>query len=575
MSELVLSFKPTNKGYGHHDPSAALFRGSNLVAAVEEERLNRRKHAEGDFPVNAIRTCLDEGEVSLSDIDKILLPYRPKLRSRNSFHNVKKLLAKNNLAEVLYRANQGIMDHLIFRFYPTEEVRRQLSREFTDEIPPIETRPHHLCHAASAFHPSGFDNGLVFTLDGEGEFDSTVVWRGSQEGLERIDTYKSYNSLGHFFGAVTEYLGFRAFNGEGKVMGLAPYGSKNEEIEEALRSKMKFSHPYNVSWLTSSNKSDGVDRLENLFDRERKEDTYEFSDWEKDFAFMAQKLLEEAVVGLVTHYCQQENEGKIALAGGVALNCKMNKRVMEIEEVDEVFVQPVAHDGGLALGANWNEFDPEEVKPMNNVYWGQSYDTEEIEDDLKKNKLDYYRAEDLEKHVAEKIADGEIVGWFQGRMEMGPRALGNRSILADPRTEKSRSQVNRYVKHREEWRPFAPSILEEKMDEYLVDSVPSPYMIKTFDTVEERRDEMSAVLHPGDQTTRPQSVTEDQNPRYHRLISEFKKITDVPILLNTSFNDHGEPIVNTPMEAVKDFYGMGLDTLVVDDLLLTKETDHD
>nr|WP_255475194.1 carbamoyltransferase C-terminal domain-containing protein [Halapricum sp. CBA1109] len=207
---------------------------------------------------------------------------------------------------------------------------------------------------------------------------------------------------------------------------------------------------------------------------------------------------------------------------------------------------------------------------MRDVYWGESPDTETVTTLLENNKLSYTRREDVERYTAERIADGDLVGWMQGRQEMGPRALGNRSILADPRTATSRDRVNRYVKNREEWRPFAPSILAEAASDYLVDDEASPYMIQTFDTVPERREDLAAVVHPGDTTTRPQTVTEEQNPRYHGLISEFENITGVPAVLNTSFNDHGEPIVTTPKEAVRDFYGMGLDVLVIEDIIVEK-----
>jgi carbamoyltransferase len=243
---------------------------------------------------------------------------------------------------------------------------------------------------------------------------------------------------------------------------------------------------------------------------------------------------------------------------------------MQLDEVERVFIQPAAHDGGLALGGGMIDQRPSSVDKMENVYWGDSFDASEIEEMLEKNKIEYEKPEDLMRYVAEEIADGALVGWFQGRMEMGPRALGNRSILADPRTTESLDNVNKYVKHREEWRPFAPSMLEEAIKPYLVDGEPSPFMIKTFETDAETRSEMEATIHQADSTTRPQTVRRDQNPRYYDLISEFENITGVPILLNTSFNDHGEPIVRTPREALKDFYSMGLDILVLEDYVLRK-----
>lgn len=247
----------------------------------------------------------------------------------------------------------------------------------------------------------------------------------------------------------------------------------------------------------------------------------------------------------------------------------MNKAVEQLDAVDKLFVQPAAHDAGLALGAGMLESTPTDTNTMTDAYWGPEY-SDEIDPVLEESKLEFEQVSNPEKVAAEALADGALVGWFQGNLELGPRALGNRSILADPRTVDSRDRVNKYVKHREEWRPFAPSMKEEALDEYLVDAAPSPFMIKTYEVREEKRDEISAALHPGDNTTRPQTVTEEQNTRYYKLLSEFEALTGVPVLLNTSFNDHAEPIVNKPVEAVKDFYGMGLDMLVLEDYVLQK-----
>jgi carbamoyltransferase len=222
------------------------------------------------------------------------------------------------------------------------------------------------------------------------------------------------------------------------------------------------------------------------------------------------------------------------------------------------------------LGAGYLEQRPESVEPLTNVYYGDEFEAQEIREFLETNKIDYYEPENLEREIAEKIANKKLVGWFQDRMEMGPRALGNRSILADPRTKKSRDRVNKFVKHREEWRPFAPSIRYENSDEYLLNAEEAPFMIKTFDVPENKYEEIPAVIHPNDGTTRPQTVREKQNPRYHALLTEFADITGVPVLLNTSFNDHGEPIIRTPKEAIKAFYAMGLDMLVLNHIVVEK-----
>jgi carbamoyltransferase len=353
-------------------------------------------------------------------------------------------------------------------------------------------------------------------------------------------------------------------------MGLAPYGNRNEEIERQLREHVDVGLNYDVSEFSRGSFEFGTRRLEAVFGRSRKDRADQFTQWEKDLAHVAQRLVEETVTEIVDHYRTRFGRSRVCLAGGVALNCKMNKRVMELEGVDEIFVQPVSNDAGSAVGAGFLEAGPAATPPMSTVYWGPSHDTDAIESELERNKVQYHRPDDLPRTVAEALADGNLVGWFQGRLEMGPRALGNRSILADPRTEDSLDRVNEFVKHREEWRPFAPSMLEAATGEYLENPETAPYMIKTFDTRDGKATEIPAVLHPADGTTRPQTVREDQNPRYYRLIEHFEEITGVPVVLNTSFNDHGEPIVNRPVEAVKDFYGMGLDVLVLDDFVVDK-----
>ena len=578
----TLSFKPTTRGFGEHDPSAVIFEEGELVFGVEEERISRNKHAVNEFPVGAIRECLDYCGIGLSDVDKVILPYKPELVSKLLYHNIRSVVTNPSILAGEGAGSEGSNSEGGFRLLAknvneyilakrgklTEVVKRRLEDEFDVPSPPVRTLEHHLCHAASAYYPSGFDDCLVVTLDGRGEYDSTVVWNAENGELERVKTYPHPNSLGHFYGIVTEYLGYHAFNGEGKVMGLAPYGDENKEIREKLEEIIEVGAEYDMTRLTTGGIESGVGRLESLFGRDRNNDKGVFNEWHEDLAFTVQTMLEETVVELVEKYLDELDKNKVALTGGVALNCKMNKRVMESDAVDDIFIQPIAHDAGLAVGAGMVE--NKDQSRMDNVYYGPKYTDDEIRKTLKKNKIQYDEPEALERTVAEHIADGELVGWFQGSLEMGPRALGNRSILADPRTEESRDRVNKYVKHREEWRPFAPSMLEEAADDYLVNAGKSPYMIKTFDVKDEAKDEVSAVLHPGDETTRPQTVNEEQNPRYYHLISEFEDITGVPVVLNTSFNDHGEPIVNTPTEAIKDFYGMGLDILVLGDFIIQK-----
>lgn len=494
MSSYRLAFKPAIGLYGQHDPSAALFEDGQLVYAIEEERLTRQKHAVETFPRHAIEACLDHRELTLSDLDAILLPYEPSLQWNILPHYVQTARSVDSWPKRLASLEDILSTQVRSQFYPTQQIENELTA-IGSPVPPIETRPHHACHAASAFHPSGFEDALVLTIDAKGEYDSTVVWHGTSQGLERVRTYTHPNSLGLFFGIITEYLGYRMSNGEGKVMGLAPYGRTNHAIESALRDVIETGVDYDVTELTLQWGTDpGISRLEELFDRPRRTTSGEFSQWEKDLAFTAQTLLEETVLDIVETYCRDLGVGTVALAGGVALNCKVNQRIIASDTVDDVFIQPVAHDAGLALGAGWLDQPPAAVDPLSTVYFGPAYSTAEITQQLETNKVEYIEPDNLEQYVAERLADGALVGWFQGRLELGPRALGNRSILADPRTIASRDRVNRHVKHREEWRPFAPSMLETAVDDYLETDRSAPFMITTENVKPERRDELAAEI---------------------------------------------------------------------------------
>ncbi|WP_458210482.1 carbamoyltransferase family protein [Haladaptatus sp. NG-SE-30] len=570
MPEYSLAFKPAIGLYGRHDPSAVLFEDGAVVFGIEEERLTRSKHAPETFPEEAIRACLDYRNLDLRDISKVILPYDPSLQSKILDHYVRDAVRLDGVETKLRHLEWVVKSQVRGQFFPTNQVESKLAKIGTP-VPPVETKPHHACHAASAFHPSGFDEALVLTVDAKGEYDSTVVWRGDDNGLSRIRTYEHPNSLGLFFAVITEYLGYRMFNGEGKVMGLAPYGEENDAIETALRDLVTLGVDYDVTKLTKRWGTDyGVRTLEETLGRPRNDTPGEFDQWQKDLAYTAQKFLEETVLDIATTYADVIGTANIGIAGGVALNCKMNKQLIDAAPIENVFVQPVAHDAGLALGAGWLDQSPTAVPTMTNVYLGSEYDSEEVVDLLETNKVEYERPDNLHRYVAEHLADGALVGWFTGRMELGPRALGSRSILADPRTTASRDRVNEFVKHREEWRPFAPSMLEDAAEEYLENGEPAPFMITATDVKPTKQDDIEAVLHPADRSTRPQTVREEQHPEYHRLISEFADLTGVPVVLNTSFNDHAEPIVETPAQALKDFYGMGLDVLVLEDVVIEK-----
>jgi len=574
----ILGFKP-NIGSVSHDQAAALFKGGELIAAAGEERFTRDKHAIGQFPANAIEFCLDYADITLADVSYLAVADAPKKylkrlpwSVRNSLFNTDGLL--ETVGSLRNTVFQGI---LVRAAFPGERIRSGLAEFEYDELPEIRYVPHHLSHAASTFYYSGFENANVVTVDGSGEYDSTVLWETNNGELERKKTFKTPNSVGKLYGYVTKFLGYRMNNGETKIMGMAPYGGENHSIRGGLLELVSYgSGDYDVTPLTDT--ADPVAELENVLGIEPRQPGEEFSDAHQDLAFEVQRLTENIVLDLVEHNYKSTGERNVAVAGGVFLNCKMNKRIMESDFCDELFIQPAAGDDGLAIGAGKqvaisegytiHQPDDEFYSP----YLGPSTDESEIESLVSESKLESKILDpaDVPRRVAEDITDGKLVGHFHGRMEFGPRALGNRSILADPRTVESKDRVNEYVKHREYWRPFAPSILEDAADKYLINAESSPYMIKTFDIDPDHLDDMRAVIHEGDNTTRPQTVRPDQNQRYYDIISAFEDETGVPMVLNTSFNDHGEPIVRTPRHAVRDFFSMGLDVLYIENYRLTK-----
>lgn len=546
---------------GFHDPAVVLAENGTIRFGIEEERLTRRKHAKRTFPASALSTCLTQHDLSLDAVDHIAIPWKPGEKSlKQRFSDLfDRPPGRDSLPSTLHCLGTNAARELKYLFS-----ERRLRGRLANDSVPIRFHRHHKCHAVSAFYPSGFENALVVVIDGRGESDTVTIWDGNPEGLSLLSAESLPNSLGHFYAGVTEFLGYRSNNGEGKVMGLAPHGDGDEAIRDTLRSAISIGPDFDVTNLTTA-----VD-YETLFGRSAKSEGGDFCQWEKDLAYEVQQALEEIVLAIVERHIQRHSHSNVCLAGGVALNCKMNKQVAESPLVSAIFVQPIANDAGGALGAALLPFNPSQVPEMKHVYLGTGYTNDEVRAVLNQVKVSYSRPESVIEEIAERLADGELVGWFQGRMEMGPRALGHRSILADPRTTDTRDRINEFVKNREGWRPFAPSVLEEAASTYLQDYRPSPFMIDTFDSKPEKHTEIQAVLHPGDDTTRPQTVTQTEQPRYYDLIRAFETITGVPMVLNTSFNDHGEPIVESPRQALQDFYGMGLDTLVLEDYIVTK-----
>ena len=565
------------------NPAACLLVDGKLVAMGEEERFLRYKGGWSCFPVKATKFCLDFAGVDLEDVDYIafgwngnLYPWRMTASLAAKWARYTRLgTAKADTDRDAY-ANLFLCSAPHLRHQITDTLR---AAGFMGKMPAIEFIPHHFAHAASAYYCSGFDRSAILIIDGSGEVDSTSSFMG--EGVEITPNprlhYTIPDSLGWFYAGMTEYLGFKPYNDEGKIMGLAPYGRPDGEIAAKLdKIVLPAAGGYRVdpSYLMLGMHTYGKyfsDRMVELLGPPRSRESA-LEAVHENVAFEVQRKLEETATALVERLLDQLGVDRLCVAGGVCMNCKMNGVLLANPRVAEMFVQPVSSDAGTALGAalalsaRLGE-DPRFL--MEHAYWGPGYSDEAIRKVLDEYKLPYRKVDDIEREAARLLADGKIVGWFQGRMEMGARALGNRSILADPRRAEMKDKLNREVKHREAFRPFAPSMLDGAAADFLENAVRSPFMIKAFTVRPEKKDLIPAVVHV-DGTVRPQTVKKDVNPRYWKLIKEFEAITGIPVVLNTSFNVRGEPILCSPGDAVRCFYGTGMDVLAIGDYLLTK-----
>lgn len=540
-----------------HDPAACLVRDNQIVAFAAEERFNRVKHSPHGFPTRAINFCLKTEGIKLSDVDRIGFHLNPSFK--NLFWNRRRQFL---------RGPEQLLGTPFLRNSIAGFAKSGFKKNFK-ATPKIQFIDHHIAHAASSYYLSGFDEATILTIDGAGESTATMAAHGKGSDMEILKEYAVPNSLGIAYMAITEWLGFKAFDGEGTVMGLAPYGKKYiKTFDNFLKNRpdgYKFNDRFdNKNWSYSDYAVEqlGKPRLH----------SEPIKSYHQDVAYSLQLKLERAAIHLVQKFVEATGSRNLCLAGGVALNCKMNGEIMSSGLVDNIFIQPASSDDGNAIGCavKLAVDEGEKFKKMEHTYYGPQYSDEEIKKTLGilKTKADYYA--DIAGVAAELLASGKIVGWFQGRMEGGPRALGNRSILADPRDAKMKDIINFYVKHREPFRPFCPSMLDEKRHKYFEIDYESPYMIMTQKVPKEAQREIPAVVHV-DGTIRSQTVRKDQNALYHKLIANFYKLTGVPVILNTSYNISGEPIVNTPQEAIADFYREGIDALALGNFLLTKK----
>ncbi|MGB0715119.1 MAG: carbamoyltransferase [Phycisphaerae bacterium] len=564
----------------YHDAGAALVRDGQLIAAAEEERFNRKKHHNG-FPQQAIQYCLAEAGIDIHQVDHITFYEKPLVKFDRILETILAYWPRT-----LRPWLKAMPLWLGQRLAMANDIQKQLGVDVD-----ILFNEHHLSHAASAFLVSPFEEAAILTADGVGEWASTAWGVGSGTEIDIRQELRFPHSVGLLFSAVTAYLGFRVNDAEWKVMGLAPYGKptyvdKFAEIVDvkedgSIRLNLDyFAHPYSTTRTHS-------DKWEELFGQPQRKTESELTDFHRDLAHSGQKVVEDIMVKMARHVQAETGMKKLCMAGGVALNCVANWRILQETDFDEVFIQPAAGDSGGALGAAFYTYNTVLKQPrtfsMKHGYWGPTFDDKAIRESLEHFNARFETCsneKELLQKTAAMIADGKVVGWYQGRMEFGPRALGARSLLADARDEKMKDVINAKVKFREAFRPFAPAILRERLHEYF--DVPEkemdlPYMLMVPSVLKERRSEIQAVTHK-DGTGRVQTVTEADNGIYYRLIKAYEEITGVPVVINTSFNVRGEPIVCTPADAYDTFVRTGIDALVIGSYIVTEkpaEVDYD
>jgi carbamoyltransferase len=569
----------------HGNASAAIIADGRLVAAVEEERFNRVKYAAG-FPAAAIRYCLDAAGITLSEVDHIAIPRNPWARLGTKLLYAMRMPSfARERAKVMVRFT-GIPEALAQAFdVPQEKIRAQYHR--------IE---HHQAHLASTFFVSPFDQAALLSADGLGDFASTM-WGTGRGGRMHIDGSIAFpHSLGMYYTAVSQYLGFRKFGDEFKVMGLAAYGEPAylDEFRKVVRTNggigfrlglEYFKHHRSGPEMTWSDagKTPELGAMYSDYMAERlgpsRDPSAPVEKIHRDGAASLQARLEEVLFEMLRRLHRKTGQKAVCLAGGVAFNCLANGKIFDQTPFEQIYLQPASGDAGLAIGAAYFAHHQILGQPrsfvMENAYWGPGYTPEQIRAAVASSRLADEGLEiselhetEIAKEAAREIAAGKILGWFQGRAEWGPRALGNRSIVADPRRPDMKDILNARIKHREMFRPFAPSVLAEATGEYFEKTHPSPFMTQAYVVRPEKRETIPAPTHV-DGTGRLQTVTQEANPRYWQLIREFGNLTGVPVVLNTSFNDN-EPIVCRPEEAIDCFLRTRMDVLVLGDILVRK-----
>jgi carbamoyltransferase len=589
----------------YHDSAACIIQDGEIIAATQEERFTRVKH-DASFPVNSINYCLEEVKIKPEQIENIVFYEKPFLKFERLLETYL-AFAPKGFVSFAKAMPIWVKDKLFQKSSIIKKLKLILGNE-VNWSERLLFSEHHLSHAASAFYSSPFERAAILTLDGVGEWTTTSIALGNGKDIRVIKEIKFPHSLGLLYSAFTYYTGFKVNSGEYKVMGLAPYGVPRyaDLIKEKLINiaddgsfQLDLSFFDYATGLTMTNK-----KFDLLFGGPPRKPETNLTQKEMDLAASIQKVTEEILIKLAKDIARETGEKNLCLAGGVALNCVANGILLREKIFDHIWIQPAAGDAGGALGAalsTWHQhhnkerFASKELDAMKGTYLGPEFSDVEIETALKACGAIFKKLSEAEiiEEVVTALTDEKAVGWMQGRMEFGPRALGGRSIIADPRSPKMQKQLNLKVKYRESFRPFAPSVLREDVNEWFEHESDSPYMLLVADVKEDKRRSMTiaeealfgidklnvprssvpAITHV-DYSARIQTVHTTTNPRYHALISRFKEKTGCPILVNTSFNVRGEPIVCSPLDAFKCFMGTEIDLLAIGNFLLFKEQQH-
>jgi len=550
----------------YHDSAACIVKDGLLLAAAEEERFTRQKH-DNSFPINAVKFCLAKAGITAKELDYVVFYEKPLVKFERILHTFAKTFPKS-----FWYFYKAIPSWVNEKLRVEKVIRKKI--KYKGQVLFV---PHHLSHAASCFLVSPFKESAIITCDGVGEWNTTTIGYGKDNSIRLHKEINFPDSLGLLYSTFTAYLGFEVNNDEYKVMGLAAYGKPNcyEQFRQLIDIKDDGSFKLDIKYFSYEHKEKMFSKeLIKLFGEPRKKDERVTARHE-NIASTLQKITEEAMIKMANHAYKLFKSDNLCLAGGVALNCVANGKILRETQFKNLFIQPAAGDSGGAIGAAFYAYNAilgkKRTYVMDDAYLGTEFSNAEVEEFLRKNNVKYEMFDDAElvRRVAGLIWKNKVVGWFQGRMEFGPRALGSRSILANPCNPRMKDILNKKVKHREEFRPFAPAVIAEEAENYFAMNYESPFMLQTFDVLKDKQKILPSITHV-DGTARVQTVSAKQNKLFYSLIKEFKKLSEVPVIINTSFNVRGEPIVNTPKDVYDCFRNTGIDYLAVGNCLVRK-----